>query len=149
MRGEVTWRQASSGTHVLLRTFTGDHQLWSAGPLSPGETVTAIVPIDANMAVRTDALLRFRRSLGSKVQAPRRALRDARLRRVRLSLRALDGRRAGASYRQIAEHLVGSMRIDDASWKTSCMRDTVIRLVRCGTSIMNGGYRRLIARKPR
>jgi hypothetical protein len=64
--------------------------------------------------------------------------------RLNAALRALDLRLEGASYRTIAEALFGSSRVADETWKTSSVRDAVIRLVRTGMFMMRGGYRRLV-----
>jgi len=47
-------------------------------------------------------------------------------------VRALDGHLAEASYRDIAEVLFGTRRIERETWKTSSLRDRTIRLVRGG-----------------
>ena len=60
------------------------------------------------------------------------------------ALRVLDGRLAGASYRAIAEDIYGPSRIAAESWKTSALRDTVIRLARTGFNMMSGDYRKLL-----
>ncbi len=58
-------------------------------------------------------------------------------------------RLAGASYRAIAEALFGSGRLTSEPWKTSSLRDTVIRLARTGLAMTRGGYRNLLGpRRP-
>lgn len=65
-------------------------------------------------------------------------------RRLTLSLRALDGHLAGASYRAIATVLFGAVRVAAESWKTASVRDRTIRLVRGGIQLMRRGYRALL-----
>ena len=66
-----------------------------------------------------------------------------------LALRALDARLAGASYRAIAEALFDPGRLTSEPWKTSSLRDTVIRLARTGFAMTRGGYRNLLGpRRP-
>jgi len=55
----------------------------------------------------------------------------------------------GASYRTIATCLFGARRVDTEPWKTSSLRDTVIRLVRTGAAMVKGQYRGLLKPRPR
>ena len=59
-------------------------------------------------------------------------------------LRALDGWLAGASYRALAEGLLGPEALTPSAWKTSSVRGQVIRLIATGRRLMNGGYRDLL-----
>jgi hypothetical protein len=62
-----------------------------------------------------------------------------------LTLRALDGWLAKATYRELAEGLFERPRISaGASWKTDELRDRTIRLVRAGLDLMRGGYLALL-----
>ena len=110
------------------------------------EGVAAVVlPLDALFEVRAAAALRFyalcmRRSPSpnpAALSAPRRA-------RLTASLRALDARLDGASYRVIAATLFGPDRILERGWKTHDLRDRTIRLVRDGKALTQGGYRQLL-----
>lgn len=67
-----------------------------------------------------------------------------RIDRLVAALRALDGRQAGASYQAIAEALFDAERVSADPWKTSSLRDSVIRMARSGFAMMRGGYRRLL-----
>lgn len=59
------------------------------------------------------------------------------------TLQALDGSLAGASLRQVAEGLFGSVTVA-ADWHAdSALRARVRRLVHRGRTLMRGGYRRL------
>ena len=107
----------------------------------------SVVPMGDDAPVRAEAALRFWRCVACCRSAGPRHPPDLRSRRARLSLRALDARQAGASYRAMAEVLFGPARLDASAWKTSSLRDTTIRLVRCGLALMNGDYRRLLRRK--
>lgn len=66
--------------------------------------------------------------------------------RLELMLRALDLREAGATYREIAAALgrKADAALPATEWKTSAGRSFVVRLVRDGTAIMNGDYRKLL-----
>ena len=59
-------------------------------------------------------------------------------------MRALDAHLDQASYRQIAEALFGFDAVVAQPWKTSDVRQRVIRLVQAGTKLMRGGYRDLL-----
>src|SRR5216684_907317 len=64
--------------------------------------------------------------------------------RLALTLRALDARVEGNSYRTIAEGLFGAKRITERAWKTHDLRNRTIRLVQSGFALMRGGYRALL-----
>jgi hypothetical protein len=99
---------------------------------------------------RADAALRlWRVVIGRPHGRPAERLTRQRRHRLRLTLRALDGRLAGESYRVIAQSLFGRTRVPaDASWKTHELRDRTIRLARAGLMLMRGGYLDLL-RHPR
>ncbi|WP_292675169.1 DUF2285 domain-containing protein [Mesorhizobium sp.] len=71
---------------------------------------------------------------------------EARGRRLRFVLQALDGSRSGASHREIAEALIGEPRIQ-ADWKDprDHLRDRIRRAIRRGHALMNGGYKDFLA----
>jgi len=71
--------------------------------------------------------------------------------RLRLMMRAADGRGHGASYRDIAIALYGRERVLSAPWKTSSLRDAAIGLVKGGRALIGGGYLQLLRhrRRPR
>ncbi|OHV64227.1 hypothetical protein LCM4577_32040 [Mesorhizobium sp. LCM 4577] len=66
---------------------------------------------------------------------------EARGRRLRFVLRALDGSVAGASYRDIAEALIGQTRVR-ADWTDprDHLRDRIRRAVTRARVLMNGAY---------
>jgi hypothetical protein len=67
-----------------------------------------------------------------------------------LTLRALDGRLAGETYRGIARALFGAPRVPAGpAWKTHDLRDRTIRLVRTGVDLMQGGYLDLLRHQRR
>jgi hypothetical protein len=65
--------------------------------------------------------------------------------RLTLVLQALDGWRAGASHREIAEGLFGRARVE-ADWGDpgDHLRDRTRRAVRRGRVLMEGGYRQFL-----
>jgi hypothetical protein len=65
--------------------------------------------------------------------------------RLVLTLRALDGRLDGETYRAIAQALFGATRVPTGvGWKTHDLRDRTIRLARAGVTLMQGGYLELL-----
>jgi len=75
---------------------------------------------------------------------PLHALSAYRRRRLALALRALDARMDGATYREIAEVLLPSQRIPERDWGTHDVRNRIIRLVKTGFALVQGGYRALL-----
>lgn len=111
-----------------------------------GTADAALLPFDEHFPIRAAAALRVWRALmGRKPGRDPQALAAARRNRLVLALRALDGRRAQASYRQLAEGLFGPLRLrGDADWNSHDVRDRTIRLARLGLELSRGGYRRLL-----
>jgi hypothetical protein len=104
--------------------------------------LAAVIPLDETEDLGAAASIRFHRHITRANPASRTNLAPQRQRRLILSLPAPDGRLAGATYRAIAEALFGLARVSAESWKTASLRDSTIRLVRYGTKLMTGGYRR-------
>jgi len=141
--GEIVKRHAADGVHILIRSDRTSHQIWLLDPSGKAVSVSALIPLDATAPQKTDALLclwRFvtRRRCRAHPSSRRR------IDRLVATLRALDARMAGASYRTIAETLFGPKRVAAEPWKTAPVRDTVIRIVRAGFALKRGGYRRLL-----
>lgn len=115
-------------------------------PLLDGFADAALLPFDEHFATRAAAALRVWRTLmRRKPGRDPQALTPQRSRRLVLALRALDGRRAHASYRQLAEGLFGPLPLrGDADWNSHDLRDRTIRLARLGLELSRGGYRRLL-----
>lgn len=141
--GHVVRRDAVDGTHIIVCGCCVRHQLWFAAKPSEGAAMTAILPLDATTPYRAEATMQFWRHVtdGRRRPQPARLHRSARL---IAALRVLDARLAGASYRAIAESLFDGRRVAAEPWKTSPLRDTVIRLARHGVSLMQGRYRSLL-----
>lgn len=141
--GAYVERDADDGRHAILDTPLGAHRLWMPQPIRAGDAVACVVPLGAGAAPGVSAILSFYRVLtGARLAGPPPA--DARLRRARLSLNALDGHDRGASYRALAERLFGVQRVAAEAWRTSSLRDATIRLVRHGQLLAGGRYRRLL-----
>jgi hypothetical protein len=136
-------REGDDGTHLVVRDGAVRHQLWLLTPPKRRGVMVAVMPLDGNTPHRGAATRGFWEFVARHQQAtkPSRSINPGRL---NAALRALDLRLEGASYRTIAEALFGSSRVADETWKTSSVRDAVIRLVRTGMFMMRGGYRRLV-----
>lgn len=141
-RGEFTAQRADDGLHGLLSTGPAQHRLWLPREVREGDPLVCVLPLGEAAATGAQAALAFWRHVGGRRAAPWH--RDHRLDRSALALRALDGHAAGASYRALAEALFGPQRVSASAWKTSSVRDSTIRLVRTGLSMMAGEYRRLL-----
>ncbi|RUU02144.1 DUF2285 domain-containing protein [Mesorhizobium sp. USDA-HM6] len=116
---------AVSGASVLSPVFIHAHANWPAAYLR--HRLWALECLNA---------------LNAHGQLPRALFPpEARCRRLRFVLRALDGSLAEASYRGIAEVLVGQARVR-ADWTDprDHLRDRIRRAIRRGRALMNGGY---------
>lgn len=114
----------------------------------PDQPVAAVVLADHLALDRLEAVQRFWAALnGDKVSPERHRISKQKRQRAGKSLRAVDGRKDGASYRVIAQVLFPAHRITLATWKSNALRETVIRLARDGLTLVAGGYRSLLHRK--
>jgi hypothetical protein len=109
--------------------------------------MAAVLPLDEDFAVRLAAAARLHASLKSGARPALRLLAHRRLRFKRM-LRALDGRAADGSYRDIAQHILSEDVTDSSAWRTAPARDVAIRLCRAATRLMRGGYLALLRRRP-
>lgn len=137
-------RAAKEGLHLLLALGP---QLFLPAGADPAAPMAAVLPLDEDFAVRLAAAARLHASLKSGVGPAVRLLAHRRLRLKRM-LRALDGRAADGSYRDIAQHILGADVTDSSAWRTAPARDVAIRLCRAATRLMRGGYLTLLRRRP-
>ncbi len=110
---------------------------------APGP-LAAVIPLDATLPARLAALSRLWRSLGRGGPPFDDPITPQRRARMKVMLRALDGRIDGAAYRDIAIALYGAARVAATPWKSSALRDTTLRLVRDGWAMAGGGYQALL-----
>jgi hypothetical protein len=133
-------RVAGDGHYLISGSGHGEHRLWLPNPPADGAELSAIIPIDRHTVRRSEATTSFLRHLkGRPSLTPQ--IKDP---RPVMMLRALDGHLAGASYREIAEHLFERERVEREPWKISTLRAVTIRLVAGGVALMRGGYRKLL-----
>jgi len=110
----------------------------------PDDELAAVVPFDADVFDRIDALTRM-----ARIRLGRPPSRDTRMTSFRLKLRAADGHMNGATYREIAIAIYGAARVDTEPWRTSPLRDAVIAFVEGGLALINGGYLQLLRHRRR
>lgn len=111
---------------------------------APEVMTTAIVP-HRWLASRAIALADFNELLALGRLRPLRRRPIGRAQRLTAILRALDGARAGASHRNIAESLFGGKRVSrDWSDPGENLRDQVRRAVSAGRRLSAHGYLRLL-----
>lgn len=124
----------------MLRAEAGDHHLWVCA--AAGVPLAVIVPLDPDFAVRLAAAARLHRALSrarSRGPPPPWRLTAQQRHQFAVTLRALDGRHAGASQREIARVLFGRT-IDGRAWLGSDLHSRVKRLLRTARGLVAGGY---------
>ncbi|MFB9984580.1 DUF2285 domain-containing protein [Mesorhizobium kowhaii] len=133
--------------HVLLRPAERHLQLAVSGATVAQRVrlqVDAIWP--AGQAKHRLWALECLNSLAMRGRLPNTLFRaEARGRRLRFVLRALDGSLSGATHRVIAEALLGQARVR-ADWADprDHLRDLIRRAIRRGHALMNDGYKDLL-----
>lgn len=137
-------RVGDDGLHLAHGRGPAAIHLLLLGDARPGQPLAALVPLDADAPDRLEALARLLRGLHRPPAPPDTRLTAQRRRRLKHMLQAVDGKAAGANYREIAEVIFGTGRVASDPWKTSALRDAAIRLVRDGRRMIDGDYRRLL-----
>jgi hypothetical protein len=134
-------RKASDGWHMLLRSQNVDHRAWLPRRPRLGAPYAAQLPFDDFFELRAHAARRLWRALSGLPPGPDlRELPAQRRDRLIQSLRALDARQDGASYRAISAALFGADRVPTRGWKTHDLRNRTIRLVQSGQELMRERY---------
>lgn len=104
-----------------------------------------VISFDTLFEVRAAAAVRLWRALNDRPLGPNPArLSHQRIHRLILALRALDAKLEGANHRAIATGLFPNIDIPKHGWISHDLRDRTARLVRLGSRLMNGGYKRLL-----
>lgn len=143
--GGLDLRHADDGWHGIWQVDGVAHQFWlpQAIPDAPAFYGT-FLPMDDFYDLRAHAARRLWRSLKGRSPGPDFRAMPAQLRHFHiLSLRALDTRQRGESYRSIAEILLG-FRGSKEDWESDPRKNQVRRLVGNGLKMMRGGYRLLL-----
>jgi len=141
-------RDSPDGRHVIHGVDVVTQLLLHSGS-DPNGPLAALIPLDADTLGRIEALTRFWRAWQGRPTPPDTRVTAQKRRRLRLMMRAADGRANGASYREIAIVFYGYKRIAADPWKTSALRDAVIGLVESATAMIGGGYLQILRHRRR
>lgn len=138
-------RQADDGWHGVWHVDGVRHQFWLADALPDATAVYAVIlPMDTFLELRAYAARRLWRSLtGRRPGHDFHRMPDQLRQQHILSLRALDARLYGESFRTIAEILLGFRGTKD-DWLDDPRRNRSRRLVARGFEMMRGDYRLLL-----
>ena len=138
-------RRATDGWHGIWQVDGVTHQFWLPEATPDATTFYAVImPMDMFLELRAHAARRFWRSLNGRPPGPDFRALPAQLRQWHiLSLRTLDARQRGESYRTIAEALLGFHGTKE-DFEVDPRKNKARRLVANGTKMMRGGYRRLL-----
>lgn len=138
-------RCAADGWHGIWQADGVEHQFWLSESVPDAAAFYAVeLPLDDFMELRAHAARRFWRSLKGRTPGPDFRNMPAQLRQWHImSLRALDARLRGESYRTIAEVLLG-FRGAKEDFESNPCKNKARRLVAHGIRMMRGGYRLLL-----
>jgi hypothetical protein len=146
-----SFRLPPKAMRALSALPVGNHVLDISGtvlrlqiPGSRNKSYAVLLPLDQLFDLRIAAALGVWHWLNGGLPTAIQMMPLSQRKRLMLALRALDGRLAKASYREIARVLFGLGDATGSAWKGHDLRDRTIRLVRLGTSLMRGGYKRLL-----
>ncbi|MBN9149769.1 MULTISPECIES: DUF2285 domain-containing protein [unclassified Nitrobacter] len=138
-------RHAIDGWHGIWHAGGVTHQFWLRDAMPDVAAFYAVsLPLDSFLELRAFAARRFWRSLNGRAPGPDFRAMPAQTRRFHiLSLRALDARLRGESYRTIAEVLLDFHGTKE-DWEVDPRKNKTRRLVAHGIKMMRGGYRLLL-----
>jgi Uncharacterized conserved protein (DUF2285) len=133
------WMLVHSTTMALVFELRGEQI--AAAPVN----ITILIDGLANAKSAGALLLKLPTLLSSE---PRRVLSSVSRILLRTALIAVDGRRVGASYREVADVAFGTKDASKA-WTNPgrAMKDHVIRASKHGAALVGGGYARLLSQK--
>ncbi len=141
---DLDMRRAADGWHGIWQVDGVSHQFWLPEAVSDSGAFAATLPMDNFLELRAHAARRFWRSLNGRAPGPDFRAVPAQLRQWHiLSLRALDARFRGESYRTIAKVLLG-FRGRKEDFENDPRKNKARRLVAHGIKMMRGGYRLLL-----
>lgn len=142
-------RGSRTGVHFVHGAADRRFHLVRLPGTDPNAPLVVVIPLDPSGFDRIAETERLLSALLNHPISPDGRLTAQQRRRARNMLRAVDGRKQGASYREIAEVLYGTKRIRSEHWKTSALRGSVIGLVKGGLAMIAGGYRQLLRHRRR
>jgi hypothetical protein len=132
--------------HVILRATGGSLQLTIAGARSPISPIALSLRVESGrgLAAAARQLTKLQSVLSTtRPQTDALPRWSAHSQRLRDGLIALDGRRTGATFREIAAFIYGTERIR-RDWPGSGLKVRVHRDYQRGLALCNGGYRSLL-----
>jgi hypothetical protein len=131
--------------HILWPASTGANSLVTDIRNGTTEFNAIVLPLDAAFETRLDAARQFWRALDHRPSGRvYGALPKQTKTRHTLNLRAHDGRRAEATYREIAEVLLSRESIAPRDWRDHHLRHKVRAILRRADSLVDGCYRDLL-----
>ncbi len=138
-------RAAADGWHGIWQVDGVTHQFWLPDAVPDAAAFYAVtLPMDSFLELRAHAARRLWRSLNGRAPGPDFRAVPVQLRQWHiLSLRALDARLHGESYRTIAEILLGFEGTKE-DFENDPRKNKARRLVAHGIRMMRGGYRLLL-----
>jgi hypothetical protein len=138
-------RRAADGWHGIWQVDGVAHQFWLPEAVPDAAAFYAVtLPMDSFLELRAHAARRLWRSLNGRAPGPDFRAVPAQLRQWHiLSLRALDARLRGESYRTIAEVLLGFHGTKE-DFENDPRKNKARRLVAHGIKMTRGGYRLLL-----
>ena len=138
-------RRAADGWHGVWQAGDIAHQFWLPEAMPDADAFYAVtLPMDSLLELRVHAARRLWRSLTRRPVGPPIGILPDQLRQWHvLSLRALDARLCGESYRAIAEILLG-FHGNKEDFEGDPSKNKARRLVAHGIKMMRGGYRLLL-----
>uniref|UniRef100_E6VPU3 T6SS Transcription factor RovC-like DNA binding domain-containing protein n=1 Tax=Rhodopseudomonas palustris (strain DX-1) TaxID=652103 RepID=E6VPU3_RHOPX len=135
---------ADEGLYVHFSLGTSQFAAICLDGYPPVGPVAAVALIDPYFQDRVDAINRFRDAALRRGTILDKRITPHRQRQLIEMLRTIDGRQAGATYQEIAEAVFGAAPVNAITWKSSSLRDTVMRRSAAGLDLVSGGYRRLL-----
>lgn len=131
--------------HILWLASTGTNNLVTDIRSGATEFNAIVLPLDAAFETRLDAARQLWRELNGRPLGPAYgALPKQTKTRHTLNLRAHDARRAGATYREIAEVLLSREPVAPRDWRDHHLRHKVRAILRRADRLVAGGYRDLL-----
>lgn len=118
------------------------------GGFDPPASV-ALVPLGPDGFDRLEAIHRLLASLHGRAILPDTRLTRQQRARMRRMLQAYDGRRSGATLREIARVIFNTGPVSRDDWQNSSQRFGVMSLIRDANALMAGGYRKLLRHRRR
>jgi hypothetical protein len=133
---------SADGEHWLLGQGSGALSVKLIDGANTTGPSVVVIPFDSTYNMRLEAALCLGNAIanGTPGRAPETLTAQQR-NRLKLILRALDGRLADYSYREIAKVLFGPDSVPDGDpWNDHPLRTQTRRLCKRGEDLMRGGY---------